>query len=185
MSDTNHLETATLGGGCFWCVEAVYQNMEGVHRVVSGYAGDTEEKANYKLVSAGATNHAEVVQVTFDPEVISYKEILDIFWQAHDPTTLNRQGNDVGPQYRSVIFYHNDEQKRIAEQSKAEVAPQIWDDPVVTEIAPLDGFYEAEAYHQNYYKNVGSRNPYCTYIITPKVKKIKKLFGDKLKAEAK
>lgn len=180
----DQFELATLGGGCFWCVEAVYQNVEGIHSIVSGYSGGTKETADYKKVSAGTTDHAEVVQVKFDPKVISYADVLEIFWNTHDPTTLNRQGNDVGPQYRSVIFYHSDAQKKIAEQSKKEVAPQVWDKPIVTEIAPFKAFYIAEDYHQNYYNNVGDRNPYCTYIITPKVQKMKKLFGDKLKKEA-
>ncbi len=177
----DQLEVATLGGGCFWCVEAVYQNLEGIYSVISGYAGDTKETADYKIVSSGKTNHAEVVQIKFNPKVISYADILEIFWNTHDPTTLNRQGNDVGPQYRSVIFYHSEEQKQIAEQSKKEVATQVWDKPIVTEIAKFEAFYEAEDYHQDYYNNVGDRNPYCTYIITPKVQKMKKMFGDKLK----
>lgn len=176
------LETATLGGGCFWCVEAVLQNVNGVESVVSGYSGGTKETADYKKVSAGYTDHAEVIQVTFDPSIISYADILELFWAAHDPTTLNRQGNDVGPQYRSVIFYHNDEQKRIAEQSKKEVATQVWDKPIVTQIAPFEAFYVAEAYHQNYYNNTGDRNPYCTFVITPKVQKFRKQYSDKLKA---
>ena len=175
------LEIATLGGGCFWCTEAVYQNIEGVYAVVSGYSGGTKETANYKKVSTGSTDHAEVVQVKFDPGVVSYAEILELFWYAHDPTTPNRQGNDVGPQYRSVIFYHSDEQKKISEQSKKEVATKVWDKPIVTEIAKFDAFYEAEDYHQDYYNTVGDRNPYCTYVITPKVQKVKKVFGEKLK----
>ncbi len=177
----DQLEVATLGGGCFWCVEAVYQDVEGIYSVVSGYSGDTKATADYKIVSTGRTKHAEVVQIKFNPKVISYADILEIFWHTHDPTTLNRQGNDVGPQYRSVIFYHTNEQKRIAEKSKKEVATQVWDKPIVTEIAKFEAFYEAEDYHQNYYKTVGDRNPYCTYIITPKVQKMKKMFGDKLK----
>lgn len=179
----DQLELATLGGGCFWCVEAVYQDVEGIYSVESGYSGGTKETADYKKVSAGMTDHAEVVQVKFNPQVISYADVLEIFWNTHDPTTLNRQGNDVGTQYRSVIFYHSDEQKQIAEQSKKEVAPQVWDKPIVTQIAPFKAFYAAEDYHQDYYNNVGDRNPYCTYIITPKVQKMKKLFGDKLKKE--
>ncbi len=179
----DQIEVATLGGGCFWCVEAVYQDLEGVYSVVSGYSGGTKETADYKLVASGRTNHAEVVQVKFNPKVISYEDILEIFWNTHDPTTLNRQGNDVGPQYRSVIFYHSKEQKQTAEQSKKEVAPQVWDKPIVTEIAKFEAFYEAEDYHQDYYNNVGDRNPYCTYIITPKVQKMKKLYGDKLKKQ--
>ncbi len=175
------METATLGGGCFWCVEAVYQDLKGVYAVVSGYSGGTAETANYKAVGSGKTDHAEVVQITFDPKVVSFAEILEVFWTVHDPTTLNRQGNDVGPQYRSVIFYHNDAQKRVAQQSKKEVATKIWDKPIVTEIAPFKAFYEAEDYHQNYYNLVGDRNPYCTFVITPKVEKFRKMFKDKLK----
>ncbi len=177
-------EVATLGGGCFWCVEAVYQSVEGVQSVVSGYAGGTKETANYKAVCSGATDHAEVIQVTFDPKLVTYADILEMFWTAHDPTTLNRQGNDVGPQYRSVIFYHDEEQKRIAEQSKKEVATQVWDKPIVTQIVPFEAFYEAEDYHQDYYNNTGDRNPYCTYVITPKVQKFRKVFKDRLKKEA-
>lgn len=175
------LETATLGGGCFWCVEAIYQDVKGVESVVSGYSGGTAETADYETVCRGRTKHAEVVQVHFDPQVISFEEILEIFWATHDPTTKNRQGNDAGPQYRSVIFYHNAEQKATAEKSKAEVAPQIWDKKIVTEISPFTGFWEAEEYHQNYYSTVGMRNPYCTFVITPKVQKFRKAFQDKLK----
>jgi methionine-S-sulfoxide reductase len=180
-SSATQLETATLGGGCFWCVEAIYQDVKGVHSVVSGYSGGTPETADYKTVCSGTTDHAEAVQVSFDPKVISYEEILEIFWSTHDPTTLNRQGNDVGPQYRSVIFYHSEEQRRIAERSKAEVAPKLWDRPIVTEISPFTGFYTAEDYHQDYYKLVGDRNPYCTFVITPKVTKFRKQFSGKLK----
>jgi peptide-methionine (S)-S-oxide reductase len=177
------LETATLGGGCFWCVEAVFQEVRGVHSVTSGYSGGTAESADYKKVSTGATDHAEVVQVKFDSKTISYEDILEIFWSTHDPTTLNRQGNDIGPQYRSVIFYHNEEQKRIAEKSIAGIATQIWDKPIVTQIASFEGFYEAEDYHQDYYSTVGNRNPYCTFVITPKVQKFRKMFKDKLKED--
>ncbi|MCB9284478.1 MAG: peptide-methionine (S)-S-oxide reductase MsrA [Lewinellaceae bacterium] len=179
----DQVDTATLGGGCFWCVEAVLQQVEGIYSVVSGYSGGKAEEADYETVSSGLTHHAEVVQVYFDPRVISFADILEIFWSTHNPTTLNRQGNDVGPQYRSVIFYHNEAQKAIAEQSKKEVATQFWDGPIVTEISPFTGFWPAEEYHQNYYENVGDRNPYCTYIITPKVEKLKKLYKDKLKEE--
>lgn len=179
-NNSKKLEIATLGGGCFWCVEAVYQLVQGVEKVVSGYSGGTKETADYKTVCSGTTNHAEVVQVHFDPEVISYKEILDIFWAVHDPTTLNRQGNDRGTQYRSVIFYHSDEQRQLAEQSKTEVAAQLWDDPIVTQIVPLEAFYSAEDYHQNYYQNVGDRNSYCSFVITPKVTKFRKQFAHKL-----
>lgn len=178
---TKNLEKATLGGGCFWCTEAIFQRVKGVQSVVSGYAGDTEDTANYDQVCSGMTKHAEVVQVTFDPEVTTYEEILEIFFSTHDPTTPNRQGNDVGPQYRSVIFYHNEEQKQIAQQLKEEVASQIWDAPIVTEISPLEEFFGGEEYHQNYYNKVGMRNPYCTFVISPKVNKFKKKFADKLK----
>ena len=175
-------EIATLGGGCFWCVEAVFQEVEGVKSVTSGYAGGAKETADYKSVSSGSTEHAEVVQIKYDPEVISYGEILEIFWTTHDPTTLNRQGNDVGPQYRSVIFYQDEEQKRIAAKSKSEVAARLWEDPIVTEISPLEEFYPAENYHQNYYAKVGNRNPYCTFVITPKVNKLRNKFAHKLKS---
>lgn len=177
----SQFEIATIAGGCFWCVEAVYQDVNGVQSVVSGYSGGTKETANYKAVSAGSTQHAEAIQVTFDPQLISYNEILEMFWAAHDPTTLNRQGNDIGPQYRSAIFYHNEIQKEIAEKSKKEVATQIWDQPIVTEIAPFKDFYAAEDYHQDYYNTVGDRNPYCTIVITPKVQKFRKMFKDRLK----
>jgi methionine-S-sulfoxide reductase len=177
-------QVVTLGGGCFWCLEAVYQEVEGVEKVVSGYAGGDASTANYKAVCSGETRHAEVVQVTFDPSVISFAEILEIFWTIHDPTTLNRQGHDRGPQYRSAIFYQDEEQKEVAEKSIREVASRIYDDPVVTELSPLDGFWEAEAYHQNYYRNVGNRNPYCTVVISPKVQKLRKKFTDKLKKGA-
>jgi methionine-S-sulfoxide reductase len=179
---SQQLAYATLGGGCFWCLEAVYQQAKGVHKVTSGYAGGTKETANYNMVCSGSTQHAEVVQVQYDPEVISFGEVLDIFWTIHDPTTPNRQGNDVGPQYRSVIFYHDDAQKEKAEQSIAEIAPQLYDAPIVTELAPFEAFYPAETAHHNYYQKVGNRNPYCTFIITPKVQKFRKRFTDKLKA---
>lgn len=181
QQESRQLEKATLGGGCFWCIEAVYQDLKGVQSAVSGYAGGKAANAEYKKVASGSTDHAEVVQITYDPEVISYEEILEIFWAGHDPTTLNRQGNDVGPQYRSVIFYHNEEQKQKAEESIDKVASLIYDDPIVTELSPLEGFYPAEDYHQNYYNNVGRRNPYCTYVITPKVRKIREKFASKLK----
>ena len=181
MSST--METATLGGGCFWCVEAIYQDVIGVHKVVSGYAGGAVENPTYQEVCSGTTGHAEVVQIVFDPTVISFEEILFIFWRTHDPTTLNRQGNDVGTQYRSVIFYHDEQQKKIAEQSKAETdASNLWADPIVTEIAPLTIFYEAEAYHQNYFVE-NPYQPYCIFVINPKVQKFRKSFRNKLKGE--
>ena len=181
MSST--METATLGGGCFWCVEAIYQDVIGVHKVVSGYAGGTVENPTYQAVCSGTTGHAEVVQIVFDPAVISFEEILFIFWRTHDPTTLNRQGNDVGTQYRSVIFYHDEQQKSIAEQSMAETdASDLWPDPIVTEIAPLTIFYEGEDYHQNYFVE-NPYQPYCIFVINPKVQKFRKSFRNKLRGE--
>ena len=182
MSD--HFEVATLGGGCFWCVEAIYQDVEGVQKVVSGYAGGKLDNPTYQQVCTGTTGHAEVVQITFDPTVISYEDILYIFWRVHDPTTLNRQGADVGTQYRSVIYYHNDEQKAIAEASRAKTdASDLWSRSIVTEIVPFTNFYKAEGYHQNYYTQ-NPHQPYCMAVIDPKVKKFKKQFADKLKVPA-
>lgn len=181
MSST--METATLGGGCFWCVEAIYQDVIGVHKVVSGYAGGTVENPTYEEVCSGTTGHAEVVQIAFDPTVISFEEILFIFWRTHDPTTLNRQGNDVGTQYRSVIYYHDEQQKEIAEQLMAETdASDLWADSIVTEIAPLPIFYEGEAYHQNYFVE-NPYQPYCIFVINPKVQKFRKSFRNKLRGE--
>lgn len=174
-------EIATLGGGCFWCTEAVYEKIEGVKKVVSGYSGGSSADAVYEKVASGRTQHAEVIQITFDPDVVDFSEILEIFWVAHDPTTLNRQGNDVGPQYRSVIFYHSEEQRIKAERSMKEVAIEIWETEIVTLLEPFEVFYKAEDYHQDYYQKVGARNPYCTFVITPKLKKIDKIFSDKLK----
>jgi peptide-methionine (S)-S-oxide reductase len=180
------IDTATFGAGCFWCVEAVFQRLDGVETVVSGYAGGKVANPTYEQVCDGTTGHAEVCQVTYNPEKVSYAELLEVFWKTHDPTTLNRQGNDVGTQYRSAIFYHNDEQKKLAETYKAKLeAAKIFDNPIVTEIAPLPTFYKAENYHQNYYNTVGSRNGYCSFVITPKVEKFKKVFGDKMKKEYK
>jgi peptide-methionine (S)-S-oxide reductase len=178
---SNHLETTTLGGGCFWCVEAIYQDVKGVHSVVSGYAGGHVKNPTYEQVCTKTTGHAEVTQLAFDPDVISFEDILYIFWRTHDPTTLNRQGADVGPQYRSVIFYHDDEQKRIAEKSKAETdASNLWKDPIVTEISPITEFYKAEDYHQNFYRS-NPYQPYCRAMIDPKVRKFRKSFQEKLK----
>jgi peptide-methionine (S)-S-oxide reductase len=176
---TSH--TITLGGGCFWCLEAVFERVQGVTAVVSGYSGGTAETADYKSVCSGMTRHAEVVRVHFDPQQIQLEEILEIFWTTHDPTTPNRQGNDVGPQYRSAIFYETPEQKEIAERSVQEVATQLYDAPIVTEVGPLTGFWKAEDYHQGYYGKVGNRNPYCTFVINPKVNKLRKKFASKLK----
>ena len=180
MSDK--LETATFGSGCFWCTEAVFQDLKGVKRVVSGYSGGKVENPTYQQVCTGTTGHAEVLQITFDPAVISFEELLYVFWRTHDPTTLNRQGADVGPQYRSVIFYHTEEQKAIAEKSRQETdASGLWPNPIVTEIAPFPGFYEAEGYHQNYYRT-NPDQPYCRMVIDPKVQKFRKAFQDKLNA---
>jgi methionine-S-sulfoxide reductase len=178
------MSIATLGGGCFWCVEAVFELIEGVQSVMSGYSGGDQATANYKMVCSGTTKHAEVVQVHFDPKLITYREILEIFFATHDPTTPNRQGNDVGPQYRSVVFYENEEQREIAEEVKADYAPQVWDDPIVTQIVPLEKFFQAEEYHHGYYEKVGGRNPYCSFVITPKVSKARKLFAHKMKAKS-
>lgn len=178
---SNKLETATLGGGCFWCVEAIFQDLAGVQQVVSGYAGGTVENPTYQQVCTGTTGHAEVVQITFDPEVISFEDLLYIFWRTHDPTTLNRQGADVGTQYRSVIFYHDEEQKASAEKSKQEAeASGLWPDPIVTEITPFSNFYQAEDYHHDFYRQ-NPNQPYCRAVIDPKVRKFKKEFQDKLK----
>jgi peptide-methionine (S)-S-oxide reductase len=174
-------ELATLGGGCFWCLEAVFEQVRGVEKVVSGYTGGAAENPNYHQVCAGTTGHAEVVQVTFDPGVVSYRDILEIFFATHDPTTLNRQGADVGTQYRSAIFYHSPEQKRVAEEVMAEVeAAGVWDAPLVTEVVPLEKFYPAEDYHQGYFRaNPGQG--YCQVVVAPKVAKFRKKFVDKLK----
>ncbi|HEY8398078.1 MAG TPA: peptide-methionine (S)-S-oxide reductase MsrA [Flavihumibacter sp.] len=175
------IDTATLGAGCFWCVEAVFQQLNGVLKVTSGYSGGHTVNPTYEQVSTEKTGHAEVIQVVFDPSMITYDEILEVFWQTHDPTTLNRQGNDVGPQYRSAIFYHNDEQKKKALYYKEQLEKNgAWENPIVTEIAPFKTFYVAEDYHQNYYlKN--SSQPYCYFVIRPKLEKFEKVFRDKLK----
>lgn len=175
------LEVATLGGGCFWCLEAIYDRLEGVESVVSGYAGGTVKNPTYKQVCTGTTGHAEVVQVTFDTQQISFKEILEIFFTMHDPTTLNRQGNDVGPQYRSAIFFHDDRQRNIALETMEEIDEAgIWDAPIVTELAPLDTFYPAEEYHQEYFER-NQLQPYCRIVIAPKVAKFKAKYAEKLK----
>jgi peptide-methionine (S)-S-oxide reductase len=166
-------EKITCGGGCFWCIEAVFQRLKGVHAVASGYAGGQVTNPSYKQVCSGNTGHAEVVQIEFNPAVISFEKLLEVFWAAHDPTTLNRQGADVGTQYRSVIFFENESQKAAAEKSKAE-AQKDFKDPIVTEIVPTATFYKAEDYHQNYYNLNGSRNGYCHMVITPKLQKLLK-----------
>ncbi len=172
-------EVATLAGGCFWCLEAAFQDLKGVDKVESGYAGGHVPNPSYEAVCTGTTGHAEVVQITFDAAVVSYRDLLHVFFTIHDPTTLNRQGADVGTQYRSAIFYHTAEQKAAAEEVIAELA-KVWDDPIVTELKPLERFYPAEEYHRDYYR----RNPnqgYCSAVIAPKVAKVRKLYLDKLK----
>jgi peptide-methionine (S)-S-oxide reductase len=174
------METATFGNGCFWCTEAVFQRLKGVQSVVSGYSGGFVENPSYEEVCTGTTGHAEATQIKYDPAEISYDELLEVFWKTHDPTTLNQQGNDFGPQYRSAIFYHNDEQRRLAEEYKKKLdAARIWDKSIVTEITPFTNFYPAEDYHQNYFNN-NPNQPYCSYIIRPKVKKLEEVFRDKL-----
>lgn len=177
---SNNLEIATIGGGCFWCVEAVYLMIEGIDKVVSGYTGGKIKNPTYKEICSGLTGHAEVVQVHFDPTEISYTEILDIFWSCHNPTTLNRQGNDIGTQYRSVIYYHNEDQKKIAEDSMKNVATTIWSDPIVTELSPSEVFYSAEAYHQDYFR-LNPQNGYCSVVVGPKVSKMRKKYAHRLK----
>jgi len=174
-------EVATLGGGCFWCLEPLYDELQGVEDVVSGYAGGTLANPTYRQVCTGTTGHAEVIQITFDPARVSFREILEIFFTMHDPTTPNRQGADVGSQYRSVIFYHSPEQRATAEQVISEInAAHIWDAPIVTEVAPLQSFYPAEDYHQEYFANNGSQ-PYCRIVVAPKVAKFRKNYQAKLK----
>jgi len=176
-------DIATFGAGCFWCVEAVFQSLEGVESVVSGFSGGTGENPSYREIITGTTGFAEVCQISYDPDKITFDELLEVFWQTHDPTTLNRQGNDVGSQYRSAIFYHNEEQNALAEKYKKELnVSGAWDKPIVTEISPFTKFYEAENYHQDYY-NTNPDLPYCTYVIQPKLDKLKKVFKDKLKKE--
>jgi peptide-methionine (S)-S-oxide reductase len=178
---SNQNQTATLAGGCFWCLEAVFDELRGVDEVESGYAGGHVANPTYREVCNGTTGHAEVAQLTFDPQQISFKEILEVFFTIHDPTTMNRQGADIGTQYRSAIFYHTPEQKVIAEQVIAELnAAKLWDDPIVTEVAPLTAFYRAEDYHQEYYAN-NSNQPYCRAVVAPKVQKFRKYFTEKLK----
>jgi peptide-methionine (S)-S-oxide reductase len=177
------LDTATFGAGCFWCVEAIFQNVKGVYGVQSGYAGGHVDNPTYRQVCEGTTGHAEACQITFDPNVITYPELLEVFWKTHDPTTPDRQGNDSGPQYRSAIFYHTEEQHKLAEHYKKELgASGIFDAPIVTEITPYTNFFKAEAYHQNYFNDNGNQ-PYCRLVIQPKVEKFRKVFKEKLKAE--
>ena len=181
MSTSPQREVATLAGGCFWCLEAAFTQLKGVERVQSGYAGGRVANPSYEQVCTGTTGHAEVVQITFDPQVVSFDDLLHVFFTIHDPTTPNRQGVDVGTQYRSAIFYHTPDQKATAERVIAELQSEhVWDDPIVTELKPLEAFYPAEEYHRDYFR----RNPtqgYCSAVIAPKVAKVRKLFLDKLK----
>jgi peptide-methionine (S)-S-oxide reductase len=175
------LETATFGSGCFWCTEAVFERLEGVESAVSGYAGGSIENPTYREVTSGNTGHAEVTQIMFDPNVITFAELLEVFWKTHDPTTLNRQGADVGTQYRSVIFYHDEKQKELAEKYKKELnGSGAFSDPIVTEISAFTNYYPAEDYHQDYYDE-NPAQPYCSFVIAPKIEKFEKVFKDKLK----
>jgi peptide-methionine (S)-S-oxide reductase len=175
-------EIATLGGGCFWCLDAIYRQLRGVERVDSGYAGGTTPNPTYRDVCGGRTGHAEVVQITFDPAVVSYRDLLDVFFTVHDPTTPDRQGADVGPQYRSIILYHSPEQERAAREAIADVeARHVWNAPIVTHVMPLTTFYSAERYHQDYFAN-NARQPYCQVVIEPKVAKFRQHFLERLRA---
>ena len=180
-SSDNNVETATLANGCFWCSEAVFQRLKGVKSILPGYAGGTIKNPSYGQVCTGKTGHTESIQIKFDPNVISFEKILDIFWHTHDPTTLNKQGNDVGTQYRSAVFYHDENQKKIAEDSKKDLSEKgIYKDPVVTEITPFTNFYVAENYHKNYYQNHSSE-PYCSFVINPKIDKLFKQYRHQIK----
>jgi peptide-methionine (S)-S-oxide reductase len=181
MEGKIEFKLATFGSGCFWCTQAIFQRLDGVEKVVSGYSGGHVENPTYEQVCTGKTGHAESVQITYDPAIVSYDDLLEVFWKTHDPTTRNRQGNDVGPQYRSVIFYHDAEQKQLAESYKNRLeAERIWNRPIVTEIEPYAKFWPAEAYHQNYYDNNPSQS-YCNVVITPKIEKFTKIFKARLK----
>ncbi len=179
--NTHKTETATFGTGCYWCTEAQFQQLKGVEQVASGFSGGNVANPTYEQVCNGNTGHAEVISINYDPSVISYDDLMEAFWSSHDPTTLNRQGNDIGTQYRSVIFYHNDEQKQKAEAWKKKLASEkIWRNPIVTEIVPFTAFYKAEDYHQNYFNKNGEQS-YCHFVIRPKLDKFRKTFKDKLK----
>jgi peptide-methionine (S)-S-oxide reductase len=180
MSIAGEREVATLGGGCFWCLDGIYRQLKGVESVVSGYAGGTKPNPSYREVCGGNTGHAEVVQITYDPSQITYRDLLDVFFTIHDPTTQDRQGGDIGPQYRSIILTHSDAQERIARQTIADVtADGIWSDPIVTQIEPLTTFYPAETYHQDYFAN-NPNQPYCQVVIAPKVAKFRRKYLEKL-----
>ena len=175
------MSIAFFGAGCFWCVEAIFQELEGVESVISGYSGGTVENPTYDDVTSGTSGHAEVCQILFKPEVISYDDLLMVFWQTHDPTSLNKQGNDLGPQYRSAVFYHNEEQRTLAEMFKTQLdATETWSKPIVTEITAFTKFYQAEKYHQDYFQQ-NAKAPYCTYVIQPKLDALRETFKDKLK----
>lgn len=175
-------EEATLGAGCFWCIEACFKDMDGVLAVIPGYSGGSKVTADYKMVCSGKTDHAEVARVEFDADKISFDELLEMFWLVHDPTQLNRQGNDVGRQYRSVIFYHNEEQKSLVEAYILKLTEEkVWENPIVTEVTPLEAFYPAEDYHHNYFEQ-NPENQYCQFVVRPKVEKFKKIFADRLNA---
>ena len=177
----SQFQTATLGGGCFWCLEAAFEQVQGVEKVISGYAGGHVPNPTYEQVSTGRTGHAEVVQITFDPDVISYRDLLDIFFTIHDPTTPDRQGADVGPQYRSIILYHDEEQRRIAEETIRELETSgVWTDPIVTQVVPLTAIYPAEDYHQHYFQR-NPHAPYCQFVVAPKVQKVRRKFSYRLK----
>ncbi len=174
-------EVATLGGGCFWCLDGIFRDLKGVEKVESGYAGGQAKNPSYREVCSGTTGHAEVVQVTFDPEVVSFRDLLGVFFTIHDPTTLDRQGADIGTQYRSVVFYHSDEQRRTTEQVISELTDaKVWDDPIVTQVVPFTAYYPAEPYHQNYFAQ-NPDQPYCQVVIAPKVSKFRKKYLDRLK----
>ena len=184
MCEETMFETITLGGGCFWCIEAAFAELKGVTRVQSGYTGGRIEDPTYRQVCSGTTGHAEVVKITFDPSIISVRDILGVFFTVHDPTTLNRQGHDVGTQYRSAIFTHSPEQQEIAEQLICETAASgLWEGPIVTEVTPVQKYYPAEDYHQDYYSLNGDQ-PYCRAVIAPKIAKVRKLFRERLKRAA-
>ena len=184
MSNPSNLETATLAAGCFWCVEAVFDDLVGVEDVVSGYSGGHKENPTYQEVCSETTGHAEVVQIRFDPAIISFKEILQVFFAVHDPTTLNRQGGDIGSSYRSAIFYHSDEQRNVAHEMIKEITEEkIWDDPIVTEVTAFTKFYSAETYHQEYFAN-NPNQPYCAAVVAPKVAKFRQKFVDRLKKKS-
>jgi peptide-methionine (S)-S-oxide reductase len=183
MNSNTPTDTATFGGGCFWCTEAIFLQLKGVQSVVSGYEGGTMPNPTYKDVCTGTTGHAEVIRITYDPTTVSYADLLEVFFKTHDPTTLNRQGNDIGTQYRSVVFYHNEAQKELAQKAiQALNEEKVYDDPIVTTLEPASTFYPAEDYHQNYYNNNPNQG-YCAAVIQPKVEKFKKVFKEKLKSK--